>query len=286
MPETYYDWMQWRKLVDHNPLFVTLGDKLKARDYVAQRIPALMLPRLLWAGDGSAAIPEDVLRSNVVVKTSNGSNRNFFIRDGKYAPDELSRTLKRWRAEGPYERRLGEWAYGQIERRIFVEELLPCSTGPLIDIAIRAGGGQVAFGSLVLHTKTDRESTIYLSREGERLSVECGAGISEADLDAVPVPEGYAAAVAHAAHLSRNIDYARFDFLWSDGALYGGEITVYPGSGIDLLHLQTHRRETTPMSVWDVRKSWFLSTPQPGWRGVYREMLLDELDRRGWIAVP
>ncbi len=280
LPETYYDWMQWRKVFDHNPLFITLGDKLKAKDYIAQHIPALTLPRVLWSGDGSTAIPEEVLQGNVVIKTSDGSGRNFFIQDGKYNRGELSLTLKRWLSEGAYGRRFGEWAYSRMKRRIFVEELLPSSTGLLIDISIRAGSGQVAFGSLVVHAKSDRESTIYLSRDGDLLSVEYGEGVSEAEIDAIPVPPGYEAAISHAARLSRDVDYARFDFLWSDGVLYGGEITVYPGSGIDPLHLQTQRTDATPMFVWDVRRSWFLSTPQPGWRGIYREMLLDELDQR------
>ena len=32
--------------------------------------------------------------------------------------------------------------------------------------------------------------------------------------------------------------------------------------------------------TWDLRKSWFLTTPQSGWRRVYAEILRKYLDQR------
>lgn len=280
LPETYYDWMQWRKLFNHNPLFVVLNDKLASKELIAKLVPELALPRTLWVGDGSTAIPPDVLQGNVVVKTNNGSNRNYFIRDGKYDREELERTIQHWRTEKAYGRKDGEWSYRLIKRRIFVEEMLTDPGGSVVDINIRAGRGKVAYGTLLLHSKTDRESAIYLTREENRVGYLCGDGVSEAELDAAPIPDGYQAAIAYAARLSQDIDYARFDFLWSGGKLYGGEITIYPNSGYGSLGELGMDPETAIMNVWDLRNSWFLSVPQRGWRGLYRRMLLAELGKR------
>jgi len=157
--------MQWRKLFDHNPLFLILNDKLAAREFIARRAPDLNLPRILWVGDGSTAIPSDVLQGDVVVKVNNASDRNYFIRGGQYDPEDLDRTVQRWRTEKAYGRKDGEWSYRLIKRRIFVEEMLTDPDGSVVDINIRAGRGKVAYGTLLLHSKTDRESAIYLTRE-------------------------------------------------------------------------------------------------------------------------
>ncbi|MFZ2469909.1 MAG: ATP-grasp fold amidoligase family protein [Parvibaculum sedimenti] len=287
LPETYYDWMQWRKVFDHNPLFVTLSDKLAAKEFITSRNSDLKVPRVLWVGKGTDAIPKEVLRGNVVVKRNDGCNRNFFIRAGKYDRDELAQTIRCWRSERAYGRKDAEWAYGQIERRIFVEEMLGNEDEPPVEINIRAGAGKVSYVSLLLHAKTDRESLIYFSRDGKRLGVEPAPGVTDAELDAIALPEGYQLAVAQAARLSQEIDYARFDFYWSSGELFAGEITIYPASGygiIPTLKLKEDLIENI-MRVWDPRNSWFLSTPQRGWRGVYRRMLLDELDRRGSAVI-
>lgn len=286
LPETYYDWMQWRKLFDHNPLFLILNDKLAAREFIARRAPDLNLPRILWVGDGSTAIPPDVLQGDVVVKVNNASDRNYFIRGGQYDPEDLDRTVQRWRTEKAYGRKDGEWSYRLIKRRIFVEEMLTDPDGSVVDINIRAGRGKVAYGTLLLHSKTDRESAIYLTREEKRVGFLCGDGVSEAELEAAPIPDGYQAAIAYAARLSQDIDYARFDFLWSGGKLYGGEITIYPNSGYGSLGALGMDPETAIMNVWDLRNSWFLSVPQRGWRGIYRRMLLAELGKRDGALPP
>ena len=286
LPETYYDWMQWRKVFDHAPFFVILNDKLATKEMLSKHAPDLKLPRVLWVGDGSSPIPKKVLQGNVVVKANNASNRNFFIRDGKYDQAALERSVQGWRNAKPYGRKDAEWSYARIKCRIFVEEMLGDSDAGVIDINVRAGKGKVAYGTLLIHSKSDRESVIYLTLDGKRIGHHCGDGVSEADLDAIAIPDGYRVAVAYASRLSQDIDYARFDFLWSGGELYGGEITTYPNSGYGSLGDIGIDPATAIMNVWNPRSSWFLSVPQPGWRGVYRRMLLDELDRRHAPSIP
>lgn len=43
-PVRYNECMLWRRLIDHNPLFVTLSDKLAAKDYIRTVCPELMVP--------------------------------------------------------------------------------------------------------------------------------------------------------------------------------------------------------------------------------------------------
>lgn len=273
-PVVYSDKMQWRKIFDHNPLFITFSDKLAAKDHLARHCPDLALPRTLWQGHSIDEAPPEVLAGDVVVKANHGSTMNHFIRGGRYDPAELRRLTQGWMA-----RRYGgsnaEWAYAHVRPMLLVEELLVGESGPLVEINIRAGGGRVMLGSLLLHAKTKRQSAIYLDAEGRRIDTLVGEGMDRAELDRVPVPEGYAQAWRHAERMSREVDYARYDFFWTGSRLYGGEITVYPASGYSILN----EIDRLIGNGWDLRTAWFMTAPLSGWRARYREALRRHLDR-------
>ena len=118
---------------------------------------------------------------------------------------------------------------------------------------------------------------IPMGPAGPVTAVMVGAGVSRAWLEAVPVPPGYAEAVRHAAVMSRDLDYARYDFFWANGRLYGGEVTLYPQSG----YAAANPYEAVVMETWDMRRSWFMTTELRGWRAAYRAALLRHLDRTG-----
>jgi hypothetical protein len=72
------------------------------------------------------------------------------------------------------------------------------------------------------------------------------------------------------------VDYARFDFLVVGERLFAGEITVYPGGGLDnATKFAAYNDALNP--GWDLRQSWFLSTPTRGWRECYRRALARQL---------
>ncbi|RVD31462.1 hypothetical protein EN742_34120, partial [Mesorhizobium sp. M4A.F.Ca.ET.020.02.1.1] len=58
-PTRYHERMLWRKIIDRNPLFVTLTDKLAAKDYIRRVCPQVQSPRTLWSGRDPDAIPPD-----------------------------------------------------------------------------------------------------------------------------------------------------------------------------------------------------------------------------------
>ena len=277
LPRDYYDLIQWRKVLDRNPLFVTLSDKLAAKDYIAARCPGLALPRVRWIGTSLDQAPAAALSGDVVVKANHGCGMNAFVRDGRCDRAALSALTGQWMAT-EFGRGDAEWAYGPVARRLFVEEWLDPDAPHLVEINIRAGRGRFGYGSLLLHAKTPRQSLIYLDEAGRRIAAACGDGVAMAELDAVAVPEGYADAVSHALVMSRDIDYARYDFFWAGGRLYGGEITLYPASGYSRVSPELER---IVMAAWDVRSAWFMTAPLTGWRARYRDRLVRHLDAGG-----
>jgi hypothetical protein len=234
-PERHSERMLWRKLVDRNPQFVVFSDKLATKDYVRALCPEMAVPRTLWEGTDVNAIPDDVLRGDVYVKASHGCDYNFRIRGGA-----VDRTKLKAMSDGWLRERYGvlhaEWAYGGVEPRLFVEEAVGDVEAGMVEFQIRAGVGKGILGSAVGHAKTPNQWAVYFDETGcvRRNEVGFAKGLR------LDLPEGvgdlaaaYREAWKLAGVLSTGVDYARFDFLWNGTTLYGGEITVYPGAGIN-----------------------------------------------------
>lgn len=260
--------MQWRKLIDHNPLFTVLSDKLRARDFIAEKCPDLKLPEILWAGSDIAGVARRALDGDVVVKRNNGSGFNYFVKRGTIDFADLEKVARSWQAKS-YGRTNREWAYGEIVPSFFVERLVTLPGQPLIDINIRAGKGRFAYSNVLLNQKTPAQSAIYYDRQGQVIEVLCGDGVSEAQLTSFSLPSCYERAVRYALKLSEELDYARFDFLWNGEDLYGGEVTIYPASGYGIQPTLA----PSVLGAWDIRDSWFWTTEHSGWRARYQEVL-------------
>lgn len=56
-PVTYDDKLNWMKIYDHNPLYTTLADKLKVKDYVSSIVGAdYVIPIIATVGNGGYGI--------------------------------------------------------------------------------------------------------------------------------------------------------------------------------------------------------------------------------------
>ena len=251
VPRGYTDRMLWRKLFDRNPLFVTFADKLATKAWIAERCPELPMPATLWRGTDPAAIPRGLLRPGVIVKANHGSNFNLPILDPVPPHEQVVATARRWLAT-TWGRRRGEWHYAGVRREVFVEEMVG-GDGPLADIQIRAGGGRAGLCSFSLDTKTPKQTLRYLDTEGRTLTDALRD--ATAVPDALPTPPRFPDAVAAARVLSREVDFARFDFLADRQGLWAGEITLFPAAGHGTLEGEMR---ALVLDCWDLRRSWFL----------------------------
>lgn len=272
-PRTFNEKILWRKVFDHNPLFVTFSDKLACKAWFGSRRPDLPVARLLWSGPRPDDIPADVLRPGTLVKATRGCNRQRFISaDDLVDRARLNGQLKSlltWE-HGPQH---GEWAYSQVTPQLLVEERLGQRTGePLVDLIVFTCAGRVELIVATVGEKTPDEQVGLFDREGRRLanaSVSRAApGKRLAEDFLLPCDPRELARLAGL--LAGELDFVRVDFMWADGQLHGCEMTAYPGA---------YKRYVDPAlgealaAAWDLRRSWFLTVPQPGWRGLYAAAL-------------
>lgn len=49
-PVRHHELLLWRKILDRNPLFLTLTDKLAAKAHIRGACPGIPIPNTLWCG--------------------------------------------------------------------------------------------------------------------------------------------------------------------------------------------------------------------------------------------
>jgi hypothetical protein len=183
-PRRYTERMLWRKIVDHDPQFVVFSDKLAAKDYCKRICPDLPIPNTLWIGDDADAIPDELLRGDVFVKANHGYDFNCCIRGGHVDRAALKETADRW-LRSVHGVSTGEWAYSQIEPKLFVEDSVGDAEDDLIEFNVRAGNGRAIVGSVIGHNKKPNQWLAYLDLEGNPT-----AGTTDRDgAPPAPLPE-------------------------------------------------------------------------------------------------
>jgi hypothetical protein len=247
--------VQWRKLFDRNPLFPLFVDKLRSKEWVRERCPTLAIPETVWVGQRPEDIPQALIAPGYVIKTNHGWNQNYFPHRETLDRNTINTRFNRWLQESKAD--YGEWAYGQVERRVFVERLLP-SNGPLVDLTFRGHDGNISFATVVTDLKTPEQKYAYYSPEGIRAEVD----LEQLDAMSLPadfsLPPVFDEALGHAKTLSLGIDFVRVDFIWGGDRLHFSELTVYPASGYGKDNAITDM----VFQCWlrAMPKCWFLNT--------------------------
>jgi hypothetical protein len=273
-PRRYNEKMLWRKFFDHNPLFVSFSDKLATKAIQAERCPGLQVLPALWIGTDVSTIPDDLLGRPIAVKASHGCGYNFFSMPGATPRPLPAEKINGWLKKS-YGRGRLEWAYRLVDRKIFVEELIVAAEGrPPTDISVHAANATALFIEVVVGNKTGDQQKGYFRPDGSRwpdIERKPTAGRQALPPD-FQLPATYIEALLHAERLSQGVDYARFDFLAVAERLYGGEITVYPGSGLTRqADFSNYNRHLT--RHWDLSQSWFITSRHKRPRRLYAEAL-------------
>lgn len=275
-PRTLNEKFLWRKIFDHSPLIGRLTDKLEAKAYFAKECPSLAQAELIWIGEDVSALPQSALAGDVVVKSNCGSGQNVFSYAGQQNHQETRDRVRRWiERRRPYGKSGLEWGYSQVRRKVLVERLIRDEFGnPPINVNVHACDGEVVIAHVWRHLTEAAErhapdlTAVYDCDRKRLAAAPLRKGEPNPTFpDDFQPPASMALAYQYAKSLSRGIDFVRVDFLCTPNEVFAGEMTFYSHAG----YLQWNDRflQEEISRMWDLRKSWFLTSPQPGWRGIY-----------------
>jgi hypothetical protein len=221
-PTTFTELIQLRKLHDRDARMPVLADKVRAKIFAEERLgPDWIIPTL-W--HGTALPAEPAWPAPFVVKSRHGCNQRAFVRTGKEDWQAIRHRAARW-MQTSYGGWLDEWAYSQIPRGILVEPFVGERGTLPVDWKIYVFGGRARFVQVHLERETHHR-WIVMDRNWDRASA------LTAEPDPAP-PSSLSRMLAAAETLATGFDFVRVDFYEIGGQPLFGEMTFYPGSGLD-----------------------------------------------------
>ena len=237
-PQTFNEKLQWLKLYDRQPQHTRLVDKYLVREYIRDAIGEEYLIPLLGVWDHPDEIDFDALPNRFVLKCNHNSGLGMCICKDKSKLDieQVKKELAQGLAENYYLVRR-EWAYQDVPRKILCERYISDSGidpqsghDGLSDYKFFCFNGIVKFFKIDFDRFTDHHANYY-SPEGELLP------FGEADYPPkpdhqLPMPKNLKKMVELSEILSKGHKFLRVDFYEINGAVYFGELTLFPATGM------------------------------------------------------
>lgn len=228
-PKTFNEKLQWLKLYDRNPLYTTLVDKYRVKQYVAEKIGEEYVIPTLAVYKSVDEIDLDKLPNQFVLKCNHDSGSIIICRDK--STFDLAAAKKKLNKALKYNYYLDsrEWPYKNVARCIFAEEYI-YHDDDLYDYKFFCFNGSVKYYKIDYDRSSIHHAT-YFDREGNELpyyEVVCPK-IENKRFDILY--EEIETMISLSENLSKKLPFARVDFYCNSGAIKFGECTLYPTAG-------------------------------------------------------
>lgn len=245
-PKGFNAKLQWMKIYDRKPEYVALVDKLKVKEYIAQKIGAEYVIPTLGVWESADKIDFDLLPDKFVLKCNHDSrsvvvckNKLNLDRDGvkKHLGKCLKTNLYWWGRE---------WPYKDVKPMVFAEKYMEeKGKEDLKDYKLMCFNGEVKC-SFVCSERFEKDGlkVTFFDRNWKKMPFIRHYPSSD---KCIPRPRTYDKMIALAEKLSQGLRFVRVDFYEVEGRLYFGELTFFPGSGFE---------EFTPDSWDDIIGGW------------------------------
>lgn len=217
--------VNWRIVHDRRELLDTTCDKLRTKQE-AVRLGA-RVPKTYWSGHRLDDLAHVALPARWVLKPN---HRTGLVHFGRGRPDvqALEEATRGWLAESQW-RVYGEWAYGRAERGFLVEEWLGDIDGCPPDYKVFVFDGapaviQVDRGRFGEHTRR------FYRDDWTPLDVVYTYPLAAVEAPPDRLPE----MLDIARQLGSGFDFIRVDLYLRAGEVLLGEVTPYPGGGLEV----------------------------------------------------
>ena len=218
----FTEWVQHRKLHDRDPRLPRLADKLQAKEFVTDRLGSDWVTPTLWRGK---RLPEQAAWDfPYVVKSRHGCGHTAVVRNHADHGQAVALS-KRWMGR-TYGAWLDEWLYGEIGRGLLVEPFIGQGPALPIDYKVFVFRGVARFVQVHLGRGDGAHRWIVFDRDWKRVS------LPSADPDPLP-PASLQEMLRASERLAEGFCFVRTDFYEVEGQARFGEMTFYPGSGLE-----------------------------------------------------
>jgi TupA-like ATPgrasp len=227
-PQTFTEKINWRILHDRRELLSWTCDKMRMKEYATRTVGSTVrVPRTLWSGRDVAELAALDLPGHWVLKPNHLSGPVVFGAGPVTDVEDLRRRTTGWLAGEHYDT-LGEWAYGAAEQTLLAEERIGDPATSPDDYKLFTFGGRTAIIQVDTGRFSDHRRRYY---DVDWRPLELTAYYPTGPLH--PRPAGLERMLAAAEELGRPFDMMRVDLYDVAGEVWFGELTPYPGGGLE-----------------------------------------------------
>lgn len=233
-PKYYTEKIQWLKLYDRREEYSKIVDKYEVKKIVAELVGKDVIIPTLGVWDRIDDIDWKSLPDKFVIKTTfGGGSDGVFICHNKKELDvnRINKSLTKSMKTNPY-KRLREWPYKNVPKRIIAEELLEEKTGDLRDYKFYCFNGEPKV-LLIASNRYTSHNFDYFDMDFNKLPIKSAMGPNNPKVTDKPICFERMKDIAK--RLSANYPHIRIDLYECNNRVYFGEMTLYDSSGFDNL---------------------------------------------------
>lgn len=231
-PITFNEKIQWLKLYDRNPQYTIMVDKYLVRQYISEKLGKEYLIPLLGVWNTFEDINFNGLPNQFVLKCTHDSGGLVICKDKeslnlKDAEKKIKQSLKR---NFYYYGR--EWPYKNVHPRIIAEKYMADEfEKELKDYKMMCFNGKVLCSFVCTERySNDGLKVTFFDKDWKVMPFERHYPKSKKIIE---IPKKYDEMIYLAEKLAKNIPFVRVDFYEIEERIYFGEITFYPGNGME-----------------------------------------------------
>ena len=231
-PQTFNEKLQWLKLHDRKDIYITMVDKYEVKEYVKNIIGEEYIIPTIGVWDNFDDIDFDKLPNQFVLKCTHDSGGLVIVTDKEKFDKDKARKKINHCLKRKYYLNTREWPYKNVKPRIIAEKYMVDESGyELKDYKLMCFDGKVEL-SFVCSNRNSRDGLCvnFYDKEWQPMPF-----IRKYPRNKVEImkPKGYNEMVKLSEKLSKNIPFVRVDFYQVKEKIYFGELTFYPGSGME-----------------------------------------------------
>ena len=233
-PKSFNEKLQWLKLYNRNPHYTDLVDKYEVKKHVAQLIGEEHVIPTLGVWNKIEDIEWDNLPDQFVLKTTHGGGSTGVVVCKDKASFDKKTAIMRLRNSLKLDiyKRLREWPYKNVKKRIIAEQFMEDGTGDgLRDYKFYCFDGEPKVMLLITERVLGGDACCdYYDMDFNHLPFTWAYPNSKHPQ--IDPPQGFEEMKSMASVLSKGIPQVRVDLYNIHGKIYFGELTFYHGSGL------------------------------------------------------
>lgn len=232
-PKGFNEKLQWLKLYDRKPEYTKMVDKYEVRSLIAETIgEEYLIPLVGGPWESFDEIDFDSLPEQFVLKCTHDSGGLVICRDKSKLDKEAAKRKIDFCMKRNYYWSCREWPYRDVKPRIIAEQYMEEAEGKsLTDYKFMCFDGNPECLFLCLNRGSQAGLNVdFYDMQWNRMPFERKYKASGM---LMPKPSGFEKMVELSRKLSENIPFVRVDFYEIKGRVYFGELTFYPGSGME-----------------------------------------------------